>query len=208
MQVKNLDKFAKKLKKQYSDAISQNEDAVKEIKFIDGKLSYLKNKYKILMDNLTTRKAEFERMSNKLNECVKIQDDLMHDVKNRVNTNHQQMSRNQKKYARETKELAQGFSIGVGTTCTAAEGRSRTVALKKLTADRNAMVQKLKSSGAIGASLSDMKKIMALQGISMGPGGVLGASDSTASLPVLSKQGSRQGSKQGGMRGSQSTPAL
>jgi len=66
MQVKNLDKFAKKLKKQYSDALSQNEDAVKEIKFIDGKLSYLKGKYATLMENLTLRKSEFDRMSKKV----------------------------------------------------------------------------------------------------------------------------------------------
>ena len=66
MQVKNLDKFAKKLKKQYSDALSQNEDAEKEIKFIDGKLSYLKGKYATLMENLTLRKSEFDRMSKKV----------------------------------------------------------------------------------------------------------------------------------------------
>ena len=49
MQVKNLDKFAKKLKKQYADAISQNSDAVNEIKFIDGKLDYLKDKVRLGM---------------------------------------------------------------------------------------------------------------------------------------------------------------
>ena len=62
MQVKNLDKFAKKLKKQYSDALSQNDEAIKEIKFIDGKLAYLKGKYKILTDNLAHRKTEVRRV--------------------------------------------------------------------------------------------------------------------------------------------------
>jgi len=207
MQVKNLDKFAKKLKKQYADALSQNDDAKAEIKFIDGKLLYLKGKYKTLIENLATRTAEFERMNKKYTECVKIQDDLMMDVKTRVQTNHHQMSRNQKQVARDTKELAQGFGVGIGTTCTQREGRMRAQKLKKLAEDRNSMVEKLKASGAVGTSLSDMKKIMKLQGIELGPGGVMAPSGSMSSLPDLKKTGSRGGSKNA-MRGSMSTPAL
>ena len=59
MQVKNLDKFAKKLKKQYQDAIDQNIDAKKEIEFIDNKLAYLRGKSNILEGNLAARQAEF-----------------------------------------------------------------------------------------------------------------------------------------------------
>ncbi|GMH48016.1 hypothetical protein TrRE_jg10072, partial [Triparma retinervis] len=199
MQVKNLDKFAKKLKKQYSDALSQNDEAIKEIKFIDGKLAYLKGKYKILTDNLAHRKTEYERMSKKLKECVDIQDNLMMDVKGRVQKNHHQMSQNQKKYARETKELARGFSNQPGSTCTLKEFQVRTRKLKKVAEERNAMVEKLRASGALGASLSDMKKLLANTKTSMN---ALSKSDSVKSMPGLKKKGN------GGMRGSQSTSVL
>ena len=114
MQVKNLDKFAKKLKKQYADAISQNEAALKEIKFIDGKLKYLSGKRTLLEGNLKGRKSRFEEEGKILADCVKIQDDLMKDVKGRVQKNHQQTSRTQKRTARETKEEAQGERGGGG----------------------------------------------------------------------------------------------
>lgn len=89
MQVKNLDKFAKKLKKQYSDALSQNDDAIKEIAFIDGKLGYLKGKYKTLVENMTHRKSEYERLSKMLDQCVGEQDSLMNQCKGRVLNNNQ-----------------------------------------------------------------------------------------------------------------------
>ena len=99
-------------------------------------------------------------MSKKLAECIKIQDELMADVKGRVQANHHQMSQNQKRYARETKELARGFSNRQGSTCTAKEARERTRTMKKVKEERDKMVANMKASGALGASLSDMKKLL------------------------------------------------
>ncbi|GMH67992.1 hypothetical protein TL16_g04820 [Triparma laevis f. inornata] len=211
MQVKNLDKFAKKLKKQYSDALSQNDDAHKEIKFIDGKLNYLKGKYSTLMEGYTHRKSEYARISIKLAECVKIQDDLMMDVKGRVQKNHHQMSQNEKQLARHTKEMANGFSMQSGTTCTLKEYQKRVRKLKKVSEERDALVEKLRASGAMGSSLSDMKKIAANSSGGMGDLG----GNSNRSLPAmkplkgnmrnsLGRKGS--GVKKMGM--SQSTPIL
>jgi len=121
------------------------------------------------------------------------------DVKNRVQKNHHQMSQNQKKYARETKELARGFSNQPGSTCTVKEAQMRTRRLKKVAVEREAMVEKLRASGALGASLSDMKKLLANTKTSMN---ALTNSDSVKSLPGLKKTGNK------GMRGSQSTSVL
>lgn len=200
MQVKNLDKFAKKLKKQYKDALDQNTDAKKELVFIDEKLKYLEGKCKVVTENLTMRRNEYNRMSAKLEECEKIQNDLMGDVKGRVEANHHDMSRTSKKYAREVKELSCGFSIMPGTTCTVNETLFRTKQLKKISEERNALVEKMRASGVLGASLSDMQKLM-----SVGGGGTLSLSESMKSLPSLKYNGPISG---GGKSHSASTSAL
>ncbi|GMI60634.1 hypothetical protein ScalyP_jg10535 [Parmales sp. scaly parma] len=198
-QVKNLDKFAKKLKKQYQDAKDQNIDAIKEIKFIDEKLSYLIGKNKTVTENLKNRREKFASVSSKLNECIQIQDNLMMDVKGRVQSNHQQMSRTQKRQAREHKEEINGFSIQPGSTCTRKEAGERARNLVKLKKEREQMVTKMRASGILGASLADMKKILA------NTGGILGGSESAATLPDLGRKMIRAG---GTLKGSASTGVL
>ena len=108
------------------------------------------------------------------------------------------MSKTQKRQAREHKEEINGFSIQPGSTCTRKEAAFRAKNLVKLKKERDDMVRKMKQSGIIGASLSDMKKILA------NSGGVLGGSESAATLPDLNA--SRRGSST--IKGSASTPAL
>ena len=200
MQVKNLDKFAKKLKKQYQEALDQNIEGKKEIKFIDEKLEYLKGKYDVLVDKLAFRQTELARMSSKLAECLAVQDELMHDVKSRVVSNHHASSRAEKKNARETAEVLKGFSIAAGSTCTAEEGMFRSRQLRNIADKRNELVAKMKASGALGATLSDMLKLQNVGG--GGGGGVLNLSESMKSLPTLKFQG------RGNLAGSASTGAL
>ena len=166
--------------------------------FIDQKLAYLHGKNKTVTENLKNRRAQYESVSAKLNECIKIQDSLMGDVKGRVNANHHQMSKTQKRQAREHKEEINGFSMQPGSTCTRKEAAYRAKNLVKLKKERDTMVAKMRASGVLGESLSDMKKILA------NTGGVLGESESAATLPDLGK--SRPGSNT--IRGSASTPAL
>lgn len=165
----------------------------------------MKGKSDVVAENLKNRRAQFNSVSAKLNECVQIQDNLMGDVKGRVQRNHTQMSKTQKRQAREHKEEINGFSIQPGSTCTRAEAAKRTRDLIKLKKERESMVRKMKQSGVIGASLSDMKKILA----NSGGGGVLNTSESAKTLPDLNtRKGSRSGSGSGGIKASASTGVL
>jgi len=198
MQVKNLDKFAKKLKKQYKDAIDQNTDAKKEIAFIDNKLDYLLGKQKVVIENLTMRKEEYERLATKLDECVRVQNNLLHDVKGRVSKNHHILSLNAKSVARDTLQQSRGFSNQPGTTCTVEEGRRRTAQLKKITEERNKLAASMRSTGTMGNGMKDLQKMMN----SMKTGGGLNASESMSAL----KSGTAGSGK--GMKGSASTSAF
>ena len=199
MQVKNLDKFAKKLKKQYKDAMDGNVSAATEITFIDGKLKELGQKRSAVASNLEERSAEFGRMMAKLAECEQVERSLLGDVKTRVLANNHILSRNQKAKAREVKQEASGFSNQNGTTCTAGEAAFRKRRLREIAAERDALVAKLRASGAMGATLADMKKLS----MNGGPGaGILNGSDSMKSLPNMKYTGGA------GLKGSASTGVL
>ena len=58
--------------------------------------------------------------------------------------------------------------------------------LKKVAEERDALVERLRASGAMGTSLSDMKKIAA----ATGDGAVLGGSSSNKSLPPMRRMSS------------------
>jgi len=158
----------------------------------------LKGKNDLVTENLKNRRVQFNSVSAKLNECIQIQDGLMLDVKGRVQRNHTQMSKTQKRQAREHKEEINGFSIQFGSTCTRAEAAKRTRDLIKLKKDREEMVRKMKQSGIMGASLADMKKILANNG------GVLNMSESAKTLPDLNSK--RRGSNS--IKASASTSVL
>jgi chromosome segregation ATPase len=201
MQVKNLDKFAKKLKKQYQDAKDQNIDAEKEIKFIDSKLAELKKKYSEMMNNLEFRQKERDRMHAKLTECAATEHSLMTDVKNRVNINKHQMSSNFKAYAFSAKEQARGFPIGQGSTCTMKEYHERKQMLKRVADERKKYIATLKTKGAAGDPLMSLNGSQSMKGL------LRDNQSSVKSLPPLRGSKSRNGSSSG-MVGSKSTPVL